>query len=112
MLDVKDKEILFHIIDHSERVIDNIKNIKLDDFYNNRNLQDIVLFNIFQIGELSKSLSDEFINEYNGVPWKQIKGMRDIIVHGYQSISYERTYNTAKKDILDLYKYCKKIYKE
>lgn len=109
MLDVREKEIILHIIDHCERIIENVKEIDFETYERDRNIQDIILFNIFQIGELSKSLSNEFIQKYNAVPWKNIKGMRDVIGHGYQSINSQRIYDTAKKDIYYLYDYCKSL---
>lgn len=66
-------------------------------------------FNIFQIGELAKSLSDEFVDEYNKVPWKQIKGMRDRIGHGYDTINVDIVWNTAKENIKELNDYCLEI---
>ena len=111
MLEDRDNEIVIHIIDHCNRIVDNIKKYDLDSFYKDRNIQDIVLFNFFQIGELTKCLSNTFTNSYNKMPWKEIKGMRDVIVHGYQTINLERTYNTAIIDVVDLLNYCVDIVK-
>ena len=49
----------------------------------------IICFNILQIGELAKNFEPSFIIEYNNVPWKQIKGMRDKVAHGYGTIKKE-----------------------
>ena len=43
------------------------------------------------------------------LPWKQIKGMRDIIGHGYGTIDNEIVYNTAKESIPELNDYCSKL---
>lgn len=80
-------------------------------FNNDIDLREVVCFNIFQIGELAKGLSSEFIKKYDKIPWKQIKGMRDRIGHGYGTIDVEIVFNTAKTDIKELNEYCKEILK-
>lgn len=44
---------------------------------------EITIFNLMQIGELARtSLSDEIKNQIQTIPWTQLYGMRDRIVHG------------------------------
>lgn len=109
MLSVKDKGILLNIIDHCIRVEETLINVDKQKFNNDKNIKDIVCFNIFQIGELAKHLSLEFISMFNGVPWKNIKGMRDIIGHGYGTIEWNRVWNTALNDIKPLHNYCDEV---
>ena len=49
------------------------------------------------------------MEEYNKIPWKYIKGMRDIIGNGYGTIDMNRVWVTAKEDIIELRKYCEYI---
>ena len=49
------------------------------------------------------------IKEYNKIPWKQIIGMRNRIVHGYDTINLEIVWNTAIESIPELKEYCKEI---
>lgn len=39
------------------------------------------------------------MKKYNKVPWRQIKGMRDKVAHGYGSIDKDRVWRTALNDI-------------
>ena len=57
---------------------------------------------MFQIGELANGLSVEFIKEFNKMPWKQIIGMRNRIVHGYDTINFEIVWRTAIESIPEL----------
>ena len=68
-------------------------------------------FNILQIGELVKKLSDEFIVKYNKVQWKSIKGMRDRVAHGYDTLDREQIWKAASEDIAPLKEYCEEIIK-
>ena len=109
MLNVKNKGKLIQIVKHCERIEYKIRNISRSQFDEDIDLREIVCFNLFQIGELAKGLSDEFVRKYDKVPWKQIKGMRDRIGHGYDSIDVEIVYNTANESIAELKEYCLQI---
>ena len=89
MLGVKDKGILLQIIKRCNRVIEKVSNTSETDFSLNDDIKEVVCFNLFQIGELANGLSKEFLKEYNKIPWKQIIGMRNRIVHGYDTINFE-----------------------
>ena len=109
MLRVKDKGILLQIVKRCNRIIDKVSNINENDFSLNDDIKEVVCFNLFQIGELANGLSIEFINEYNKIPWKQIIGMRNRIVHGYDTINLEIVWNTANESIPELKIYCNQI---
>lgn len=112
MLNIKDKCILECIIKHSQNILEDISDLSEDEFYNDRKTINSVCFDILQIGELAKSLSDDFISKYNQMPWKNIKGMRDWVTHGYHSLEMTRVWKTASDDIKPLLEYCKKINQE
>lgn len=109
MLEVKDRGKLLQIIKHCERIQEKIDLIDKETFENNLDIREIVCFNVFQIGELAKGLSDELIKKFNKIPWKQIKGMRDRIGHGYDTIDVDIVWNTAKDNIEELNRYCKEL---
>lgn len=109
MLDIKDKRITECIIKHCLNIEEDILNLSEDDFNKDRKTQNSICFDILQIGELAKSLSKEFIDQYNLMPWKEIKGMRDLVAHGYQTIKMSRVYKTAVEDITSLKEYCEYI---
>ena len=109
MLGVKDKGILLQIIKRCNRVIEKVSNTSETEFSLNDDIKEVVCFNLFQIGELANGLSVEFIKEYNKIPWKQIIGMRNRIVHGYDTINLEIVWNTANESITELKSYCKEI---
>ena len=68
------------------------------------------------IGESIKSLdkisNKQLLSNYPEVPWKQVMGMRDIIVHHYFDIDAEVILKTIKEDVPFLIKTLRKIYKE
>lgn len=58
------------------------------------------VFNLMQIGELAKmSLSEEFKQELKTIPWKQLYGMRNRIVHGYSGVNMRIVWDTIVEDL-------------
>jgi uncharacterized protein with HEPN domain len=51
------------------------------------------------IGEATKRLPSSLRDQYPAVPWKEMAGMRDRIIHGYDTIDLQIVWNTVKQDI-------------
>ena len=112
MLSTKDKRILQLIIEHCLTIEKVISNLTKEQFKSDAILKNSVCFDVLQIGELTKSLSESFILEYNQMPWKNIKGMRDWVAHGYHQIDINKVWKTATEDIKPLHDYCEYILKK
>ena len=78
-------------------------------FISNVLVQDGVIRQLSIIGEAAGKLPAEAKNEYNEVPWKDIIGMRNIIIHDYSDISIKRIWNTVERDIESLEKVAQKM---
>lgn len=72
MLTVKEKGLLLNIIKHCEKIETKVHGLTKKNFENNEDVVEIVCFNIFQIGELAKNFTPQFIEKYSNQPWKQI----------------------------------------
>ena len=64
---------------------------------------------LLQIGELAGHLSDDFKAKHNQQPWKQIKGLRNIIAHHYGAIDTETTWEILQEDLPSLRAFCERI---
>ncbi|MGE4214614.1 MAG: DUF86 domain-containing protein [Anaerotignaceae bacterium] len=99
----KDKIVLNKIIERINSVLLYCKECNYETFEANTMLVEACVFNILQIGELSKqSLSDEFKEEYCDIPWKQLNGMRNRIVHGYEGIKLNIVWDTINENFPEL----------
>ena len=73
-----------------------------EEFYKNTQTQDAVLRRLEIIGEAVKNIPEEFRDQYPKIPWKQIAGMRDILIHEYFGVNLKRALKVIKEDMVDL----------
>ncbi|MCL2766776.1 MAG: DUF86 domain-containing protein [Peptococcaceae bacterium] len=67
---------------------------------------------ILQVGELASKLDEDFRDKYDLIPWRKIRGMRNIVAHDYDSINDEETWATIESKIPELKAYCELILRE
>lgn len=60
---------------------------------------DAVLRNFEVIGEAAKNVPEEVRNEYDTVPWSEMAGMRDKLIHGYATIDLQIIWTTVREEI-------------
>lgn len=102
------EDILFSI----ERIEDTTKDIPESEFKQNIEKQDATLRRLAIIGEAAKGLPKELKQKHPGVKWKEITGMRDILIHEYFDIKLERVWQTITEDLPQLKSEVTKILKE
>lgn len=66
--------------------------------------QDAVIRKLQVIGEATKKISKEFRIKNPNVPWREIAGMRDKLIHDYFDIDMGVVWNTVKNEIPELQK--------
>ncbi len=93
---------LKHILDAIDLIESYLRGKSYEEFEKNRMLQDAVIREIEIIGEATKNLSAGFRNKYPEIPWRQIAGMRDKLIHGYFGVDLGAGWDTATKDIPSL----------
>jgi uncharacterized protein with HEPN domain len=64
--------------------------------------QSAILHQFMVIGEAVKRLSLTLRDNHPSVPWRLIAGMRDKLIHGYDSVDLGEVWRTAERDIPDL----------
>ena len=64
---------------------------------------------IFQIGELASRLPEDFRVKYDQIPWKLIRGMRNMFAHEYEKVSLVRMWATIETDIPMLKAQCEEV---
>ena len=73
-------------------------------FGENRQSQDAIIRRFEVLGEAVKNISEDYKNKHPEIPWKEMAGMRDILIHEYFGVNIDRVWETIKKDLPPLKK--------
>lgn len=73
--------------------------VSFDDFRINRILQDATTRRFEIIGEAVKHIPESVRSKYPGIPWQEIAGFRDVLIHDYPEIIIDDVYHTAREDL-------------
>lgn len=88
-----------HILLCIDKIQQYTKNINSQDFIKNELIQDAVIRNIEIIGEATKKISKDLKSQYHEIPWKEMSGMRDKLIHDYFGVDVDVVWQTVKEDI-------------
>lgn len=77
-------------------------NFSKEDFENDMEFQFANGMCIIQIGELVARLDEDFVKKYPDIPWRQIKGMRNIYAHDYDMIDNDTIWEAVTEEIPEL----------
>lgn len=92
-------ELLKHIRDECQFLITNSTGIELDDLLEDEVLKRAFIRSIEIIGEASKSIPNSYKSDHGDVPWKEMAGMRDILIHRYSGVDITIVYDVVKERI-------------
>lgn len=104
-------------IGHIKESIDQILKYKKgisnpEDLKKKLKSRDALLMRIAIIGEATKRIPKGFCEEHSNVPWEDMAGMRDIIIHDYNELDDVRLWETISKDVPKLQKPIDEILKQ
>lgn len=97
----RDEVYLQHILDAINRIIAYTEDGK-DAFLKNSMMQDAVIRNLEVIGEATKALSKETREQHQNIPWDDMAGMRDVLIHHYMGVDLEIVWDVSQSKLEDL----------
>ncbi len=90
------------------KILKYTRNISYDDFCRDSKTMDAVTRNLEIIGEAANNIPEELRNSAD-IPWSQMIGMRNKVIHEYFGVDPEILWQTAKEDIPALKKRIKDL---
>lgn len=99
---MKDRELRDYVNDLAEACEDILsftKGMSYSDFGADKKTINAVIRSLEVIGEATKKLPPSFRDKYSDLPWKQMAGMRDKLIHGYFGIDIEMVWQAVEQHI-------------
>ncbi|UMX47826.1 MAG: DUF86 domain-containing protein [Candidatus Nealsonbacteria bacterium DGGOD1a] len=88
------------------------KGVSKKDFWNNDEKQSAIFRKLEIIGEAANHTSTLFRKKYPEIPWRDVCGLRNRLIHEYFGINAERVWNIIKDDLPVLKKQIEIILKD
>ncbi|MDD5673113.1 MAG: DUF86 domain-containing protein [Chitinivibrionales bacterium] len=95
----------------AERVIGYSQGLSFEEFFQDTKTQDAVVRNIEILGEAAGNVSEKFKAANSAVPWSNIIGMRNRLIHGYFGVNLDVVWSVAQDDLPKLIKMLKTFIK-
>jgi len=96
-----DREWLLDILDAIEK-IEKYSSRGRQAFEEDELIQNWMLHQLQIIGEALRCISNDFRREHSDIPWKEIIGMRNILVHRYFDLDEDLVWKAIMRDLPDL----------
>ena len=93
------EDYLEDILDAVEAIEEFILDIKYEEFLRDRKTSFAVVRSLEIIGEAAKNIPDSVREKYPDIPWKDMAGMRDKMIHHYFGVDYLVVWKTISEDI-------------
>lgn len=100
-----DKYYIRLIIDDIDKILKYTANISYEEFIDDEQLIDAILFRLIQMTENIKKLTIPFKEKHYNISWNDIVGFRNRIVHDYGKTDYTIVYEVVSNDIIGLKKF-------
>lgn len=79
-----------------------INDVTYEQFKEDDKTQYALIRAIEVIGEAAKKIPNEIRKQSKEIPWSDVSGMRDFLIHDYFGININVVWETAKKDLPEL----------
>jgi uncharacterized protein with HEPN domain len=85
-----------------EKIQSYCEDVTYETFSANDMLVEACVFNLSQLGELSNRIDEKFEEEHPEIPWRELYGLRNRIVHDYEGVNLKLVWEIVESDLADL----------
>jgi len=112
MIGDRDKDALENILYCIDLLKKYSEGLEEKEFYQDQAKQDLIVHRLEIIGEATRRLSNDIKEEYNDIPWQDMKDMRNILIHQYDNILLDTVWGTLNDKIPEVERKVKAILEE
>ena len=103
---------LRHTLEAIDKISEYLKDFDLEKFSANDMVFDAVVRELEIIGEAANKISGEFQEAHQEIPWRQMTGIRNTLIHEYFNIDQKIIWDTCQKDLPELKEKIEKLLSE
>ncbi len=93
---------LRHVLEAIDKINNYLNGFDFEKFSKNNLVFDGVVRELEIIGEAANKISDEFQEAHQEIPWRQMTGIRNMLIHEYFDIDQKIIWDTCQKDLPEL----------
>jgi uncharacterized protein with HEPN domain len=98
----RDPQFLLDMLQSAELIASYTNQVSKDEFIQNIQLQDAVIRRLLVIAEAARRVSDTTRQERSDIAWAEINGMRNRLVHEYDSVDFDIVWDVVRNEIPSL----------
>lgn len=99
-----DKAYILHMLDEIENINKFLISLDYITFIGDTKTTKAVERSLEIIGEAAKNLSEEFKEKNKEIPWRDVAGLRDKIIHHYFDVDYQTIWDIVQENLPELKK--------
>ena len=103
------RDYLRHILVEADYLVEQSRNLTLDQFEKDATLQRAFVRSLEVIGEATKQLPESLRAKYPEVEWRSMARMRDRLIHGYFGVDYALVWDVVQQRIPPLQQAIRRI---
>lgn len=100
VMSLRNRQAIAAIIEHMDNAIEDAARFTtFESFASDRIARNSVAMELIQISETGKIISTAFMKKYSDIPWREIRELRNRLVHEYDQIEWDIVFTTVKDDL-------------
>lgn len=106
---MKHEIVVQKLITHTRKILGYCDGVSYAQFSADSKLVEACVFNLSQMGELSNRIDATFAQAHPEIPWRQIYGLRNRLVHDYEGVNLTLIWEIIHDDLPPLLKQLKNL---
>jgi uncharacterized protein with HEPN domain len=95
---------LEHMLEACLAIESFVSGLSYEQFESNQLVLSATIRQLEVIGEASRNLDPSFTKRYPDIPWRKLVGLRNVLIHEYFDVFYDKVWEVATQDVPELTK--------